>query len=226
MWTIGTLGQFGEAAKDAVAKLKRLAQQPGTARWAVEALSTMGTDGAAAVLELLRDANGGRRQLLSRALIKLGPKASDAVPLLLVDLNSENVGRIATAAHVLGHFGERARVALPRLKELLDDEDVRLRVRAAGSIWKLDHQTNAVLPVLLAALQDESTYRHGARRTAAELLGEMGPIAQGAVPLLEALLRDQPSSERQAAAEALKKITGREVATGFAPLAETIDESR
>ncbi len=226
MWTIGTLGQFGEAAREAVPKLKRLAQQQGTARWAVEALSTMGTDGAAAVLELLRDTNGGRRQLLSRALIKFGPKAADAVPLLLGDLNSETVGRIATAAHVLGHLGERARVALPRLKELLDDEDVRLRVRAAGAVWKLDHQTNAVWPVLLAALQDESTYRVGARRMAAEILGEMGPIAQGAVPLLEAFLRGQPSSEQRIAAEALKKITGREVASGLTPPAEAVDESR
>ena len=224
MWTIGTLGQFGEAAKEAVPKLKRLAQQQGTARWAVEALSTMGTDGAAAVLELVRDANGGRRQLLARTLIKFGPKAADAVPLLVQDLNSETVGRIATAAQVLGHLGDRARVALPRLNELLDDEDVRLRVRAAGAVWKLEHQTNAVWSVLLAALQDESTYRVGARRMAAEVLGEMGPIARDAVPLLETLLGGQRSSERQAAAEALKKITGREIATGFAPPAEPVDE--
>lgn len=226
MWVIGTLGKFGETAKESVPKLKRLAQQPGTARWAVEALSTMGADGAAAVIELLHDADGGRRQLLARTLIKFGPKAADAVPLLLEDLNGETVGQIATAAHVLGHLGERARVALPRLKELLNDEDVRLRVRAAGAVWNLEHQTNAVWPVLLAALQDESTYRVSARRMAAEVFREMGPVAQDAVPLLETLLRGQPSSEQRTVAEALKKITGREVASGLTPPAEAVDESR
>jgi HEAT repeat protein len=226
MWTIGTLGKFGETAKEAVPKLKRLAQQPGTARWAVEALSTMDTNGAAVVIELLHDAEGGRRQLLARALIKLAPQAGDAVPFLMNDLNSENIGRVATAAQVLGHLGERARVALPRLQELLHDEDVRLRVRAAGATWKLDRQTNAVLRVLLAALQDESAHRSAARRLAAETLGDMQSIAKDAVPLLEAMLGERSSGERQAAAEALKKITGRVAATGYRPSGEPIDESR
>ena len=139
--------------------------------------------------------------------MKLGPDAGEAIPTLMTDLRGTNVGRAVLSTEILGHLGDKGRVALPQLEEMLRHDDIRVRVRAAGAIWKLASRTNEVLPVLLAALQDESIHRGGARRFAAEALGDMGPAAEAAVPLLQAMLNDRQSGLPQAASQALSKIT-------------------
>lgn len=48
------------------------------------------------------------------------------------------------------------------------------------------------------------------RTTAARVLGKAGPAARPALPALEKAARDENASVRQAAAEALEKIRGRE----------------
>jgi len=216
MWTCGALGQLGEDAKAAIPKLREIARREDSGRWAVEALGSMGPEAVPSLIEVYQETNGGNRWFAAQALMKLGPKAGAATPQLLEDLNGTNAGRVVLAAQVLGHLGEDARVALPRLAELLHDEeeDIRLRVRAAGALWRLDRQTNAVLPVLLAALKDTSLHGVGAKRFAAETLGEMGPAAKDARPFLQTMLQDQPSGVRQYAAEALGKITGRSADAG------------
>ncbi|HYV28358.1 MAG TPA: HEAT repeat domain-containing protein [Candidatus Eisenbacteria bacterium] len=232
MWIAKALSQFGEEAKDAVPKLTRLAaRDDDTARWAIEALAEMGANAVPGLVELYRhvatrDAENDNHPFVAKALIKIGTKASAAAPVVAGDLDSEKIERVIIAAHVLGYLGESARIALPRLKELLTHDEVRVRVRAAGALWSLDRQTNAVLPVLLAALRDNSIQRAAAKRYAAEALAEMGPVAQEAVPLLETMLHDQQTSVRQSAAEALKKITGREMESLSQEPAGPADESR
>jgi HEAT repeat protein len=225
-WTVNALGRFGEDAKGAVPKLTGFAsREDGSARWAIEALAEMGRNAVPGLVELYRDAGKGNRHFVAKALMKLGTKASAAVPVVAADLNSENVGHVVMAAQVLGYLGESAKVALPRLTALLADADVRVRVRAAGALWSLDRQTNAVLSVLLAALQDNSIHRAWAKRFAAEALAEMGPAAQDAVPLLERMLTDQQTSLRSFAADALRKITGRETKSSDGQRVGRVDES-
>ena len=60
----------------------------------------------------------------------------------------------------------------------------------------------AIGPLVEALADDDG----GVRCAAAEALGNMGPAAREAVPVLEKLLRDKDPGIRQAAAEALKRI--------------------
>jgi HEAT repeat protein len=204
----------GTNAVAAIPKLTALTQgEEPLADWAMEALSVMGPDAAPVLTGIYGTADGRRRQVAARALMKLGPDAGEAVPILMADLRGTNAGRVVLAAEVLGCLGDRGRVALPQLEGLLQHQNIRVRVRAAGAIWKLDGRTNAVLPVLLEALQDESIHRGSARRYAAEALGGMGVAARDAVPLLQAMLNDRQSGLPQAAAEALEKISKSSTAT-------------
>lgn len=119
MWTANALGQFGENAGEAVPKLTEFAaREDGSARWAIEALAGMGTNAVPGLAKLYRNAERGNRHFVAKALMKLGTKASAAVPVVAADLTSESVGRVVMAAHVLGRLGEDARVALPRLMQL------------------------------------------------------------------------------------------------------------
>jgi HEAT repeat protein len=212
--TIGVIGSGVQpvnmaGGSTAITKLKALAQTKDvSAQWALDALSTMGPEAASILAEIYRTADGQRRLSAARALMKLGSSAGDALPVLMADLSSTNAGRAHLTAQIVGHLGDSGRAALPQLAALLKHPDVRVRVRAAEAIWKLDGRTNDVLPVLLAALQDDSLHRGGGRRFAAEALGQMGAVAEDAVPLLEALLNDRQSGIRYAAAVSLKKITG------------------
>jgi hypothetical protein len=85
-------------------------------------------------------------------------------------------------------------------------------------LWRLDRQTNAVLPVMIAeletwsrdpnALLGQTSDEHGQSRqqVAAEVLGEIGPAARPAVPLLQMMLRSSFDEQKEAARKALSRI--------------------
>ena len=62
-----------------------------------------------------------------------------------------------------------------------------------------------VIPQLLAFLQHANAE---VRKTAATLLGQMGPDAKESLPALSLLLQDQNQLVRDAAQEAIKRIEG------------------
>ncbi len=176
-------------------------------QWAIDALSTMGTNGANVLAKIYKSAEPQRRRQPADALIKLGPQAVAALPVLMADLSGMDAGRTHQSVRVIGSMGESASNARAPLTQLLQHDSAVIRVQAARAIWKIDHRADAVLPVLFAELKSEA-FGNG-RRFAAEALGEMGPAATEAVPLLKTLLSDPRPDVRQAVAEALKGISDR-----------------
>jgi HEAT repeat protein len=218
MFSMEALGHFGEDAKAAIPKLLELAEKREQAWGAISALSSMGTDAMPGLVVLYRDGEHAQRFQAARAFMRLGPKAAAAVPALVEDLTPESSGRAAWAALVLAGIGEDAKVAVPRLIELTHDDDVNVRLRAAEALWRLDRRTNAVLPVMVAELTDWSKDHNALlgrtsdeqdqsrQEVAAEVLGEIGPAAKEAVPLLRMMLRSSFDSQKESAAKALEKI--------------------
>jgi HEAT repeat protein len=127
--------------------------------------------------------------------------------MLIADLSGVDKGRTHQSARVIGSMGRSATNVLEPLTQLLQHDSALIRVQAARAIWKIDHRADAVLPVLFAELKSEVL--GNGRRFAAEALGEMGPAATEAVPLLKTLLSDPRPHVRQAVAEALKGISDR-----------------
>jgi len=213
------LSHLGEEAKAAIPKLLTLAEKDEHTWAAFTALAAMGPDAVPGLVEIYRQ--GDRRHWwVAKAFMKQGPKAVAAVPALLEELGSDKPRRAALAAMVLGCIGEGAKEAVPRLAELIQDEDPHLRLRAAEALWKLDRRTNAVLAVMVAELDHwakepnaligvaEDANGQSRQQVAAAVLGEMGPAAKEAIPRLQLLRRSAFEEQRNAAVNALHKITG------------------
>src|SRR5262249_44133610 len=102
-------------------------------------------------------------------------------------------------------IGPAAKTAVPALKRIAGDRENFARLVAVQALAKIDPpQTVELVPGLLELLRDETNY---GRPFVAQTLGELGPRAKDAVPLLLAAQNSDDSQLRDAATEALKKIS-------------------
>jgi HEAT repeat protein len=194
------LGQIGGTdAKAAVSILVRLlADNDELVQTTVAAsLKKLGKRAVPGLIEILKS-KSEQRTLAAGALGEIGPDAKAAVPLL-VDLLQDEKCREA-AALALGRIGGLdAKEAIPILLKLLDDDDELMRMAAATALAKTGK--DAVSP-LLDFLKGQSSHRF----LAAYALGEIGPDAKPAIPLLVDLLDDDDKILRMTAATAVGKF--------------------
>jgi HEAT repeat protein len=132
----------------------------------------------------------------------MGPAASNAVPALILTLGdtdpeARRVWLRAGVATALGEIGPSAGNAVPALKLLLNDPDPDLCWKAAFAIWQIDGDRDVALPVMLRSYPgcNRAEKWHLVRD-----LGEMGPRAKDAVPLLKADLTNEatfPDARRE-----------------------------
>lgn len=113
-------------------------------------------------------------------------------------------GRRVQAIRDLGKFGPAARSAVPALIEFLALKDEQVIGPAAEALIAVQADATVAIPALTQALIRPDG--HG-RPEVAEALGEYGPRAREAVPLLLKLLEDFSSKEiRTAVPKALRAI--------------------
>jgi len=215
------LGAFGDRASVAVPILCEIAKDSPESRERTEAIKSLAAIGTNSIpcLLALYESRKSPYTSLSRALTTLGTAAAPALPVLLQELGAEKPYRAAAAAMALGSIGAPARGAVPRLTELLQSADPHLRIRSAEALWRIDRQTNLILAVMIqeldewskgpSALVEYAEDRHGQSRQqiAARILGEIGPSAREAIPVLQTLQRSAFDEQRRAATEALEKIS-------------------
>jgi HEAT repeat protein len=191
MFSMEALGRLGEFAKAAIPELLDLAEKKEQMVGAIAALSSMGGDALPGLVDLYRHGTNDQYLWVARAFRAQGAHASAAVPTLMADLQSDRSQRVTTAAWTLGCIGDKAKAAVPRLAELIQDSDPQLRVLAAEALWRIDQQTNAVLRVMIGELSDWSKnpqalisqttlgFFQPREETAAEVVGEIGPVGRG-----------------------------------------------
>jgi hypothetical protein len=142
-----------------------------------------------ALIDALRDNELEVRFHAVLALKEMGADASNAVPALGKILADTGVGPEtnsffylrAAAATALGKIGPRASSALPALKAAIQESDSNLRGHAAVAIWRIDSEVDTTVPVLLREMPRLSEHTKWDWIIA---LGEMGPLAQSAIPQL------------------------------------------
>jgi HEAT repeat protein len=118
-------------------------------------------------------------------------------------LDDEEAEVRAQAARALGAIARDVEAGRPALREALNDKDAAVRLEAAIGLAKLGGEAaTAALSTLQAAARDKS---HPDRLRAIEALGEIGPSAAPAVPLLVLALREE-GPVRLRAVEALGRI--------------------
>jgi HEAT repeat protein len=221
IFVMEALGVFGENAKSAIPMLCAIADDPPEHQFGFIAIKTLGEIGADALpclLSLYQKAKPDYSSL-SKAITTMGSNAAPAVQVLIQELAADRPYPSAWAAMALGSIGASAKLAVPHLTELLRSANPHLRLRAAEALWRIDYQTNAVLAVMVSELTEwsrspnaligvESDSNNESRQqVAARVLGEIGPAAQDAIPLLQMLQRSSFAEQRTAAIEALRKIS-------------------
>lgn len=134
-----------------------------------------------------------------RRLAELGPQALPALPAVTTTLTDPEADVRRLACVALGAMGEGARPSAPQLSRTLSDADPGVRLNGAFTLQKLAPERRDFVPIL------EEAVRKKWSGTIVQI-GELGPQADWAVPvLMESLAAPEPTIQTLAA-EALGKI--------------------
>lgn len=183
-----TLGRIGKPAASAIPTLKTLLSEPGedavtTRLWVLKSLSLFG--------DVAQDLDHD----VSRIIL------DDSLPHL-ARLN---------AMETLGRIGKNGTVALATFSTIINEQPIKidgkpneLRLGAVEAVWILGQAGVPLLPALMNTAQEEwSPMRLATMVT----IGQMGPRAEIAIPLLvDTVLFDEAGEVQEVAADALGKI--------------------
>lgn len=201
---------------DAVEAVRATLADAGTRLRALEVLAAIGPAAKAAVPELtalLADADPLVRSEAAVALAAIGAEAAPAVPALEKLLGDDAPADARYAAtYALGRIGAAAKPVVSRLLELSKSSDEIMATVATWATLKIEPQdaalVEAAIPLLRKALRGQNEM---ARLEAAVALGDIGPQASSAIPILELVSEEDASRQvRAAAAEALGKVRPRQ----------------
>ena len=211
-WALGRIG-----AEAAVADLvKAMKSKDRNLRFAAtSALANLGSS-TEPVLKALqaatKDADGGVQIAAHLALWRLKNDTSQ-IPPLVEHLKKADQFFRGQAVNALGKIGPPAKSALPALREVAKGENISLRIASQLAIWKIARDPDCV-PALAKIVQQQrgdsrwlkAMGQADHRANALSALGEIGPAAKSAVPVLIDALNDSIPRVRKQAAKALEKI--------------------
>jgi len=207
-----------------------------------EALGKIGPAAASALPKLRKmlqtDEDGEVHATVAQAVLRIDPRDKEALPALIKVLQDEDngTGGPEEALAVLESLGPAAAVAIPAIKKSLGDQDSFVR-RAAATALAAVAGKNAV-PVLVEQMKSERRMAEKVRgsqqddgendsvcATIAAALGNFGPDAAPAVPVLSAIVADSQlfSFDKVDAVESLGKI-GPAAKDAVPQLIEILDE--
>ena len=177
---------------------------------ALTAIRAMGPAGLAILIEEFRTGKGGWnfgeerpqawevRQHVAEVLMKLGPDARPAVPLMIASLGSSDRNTREQAAEVLGRTGDSSQPAIDALLRALEDEEVAYI--SMNSLARLG-ATNIELIHRLAAVAKNAAPKPAYWATVA--LERIGSPATPVVPDLVEIVRGSSGDQRQPAVQAI-----------------------
>lgn len=198
---------------DAVAALRAKVADPALRLQIMEVVSALGPAAkpvAAELVTALGEPSDEVRGEAAVALAAIGEGAVGAVSPLSAILTDDAAaaGLRYAAAYALGSIGPAAAAAEPALRKLAESDDEMMATVAVWAALRVKPGDaslfDAAIPRLRRALRAD---RELARLEAAVALGDIGPAAASAIPILELVSEDDPVKRvRDAASEALRKI--------------------
>jgi HEAT repeat protein len=150
---------------------------------AVDGFEILGADAKAAVPALIRifeqRFSPSSQSFAARALARIGPVASNAIPTLLPYATKSNDVRIA-AVDALGLINTAPAKAIPALVGCLNDPSgsATLRISAARALLAYGSEAREAIPALVQLVEDMDS---GVRYAAAQALKQIDPAAAGKI---------------------------------------------
>jgi HEAT repeat protein len=206
------LSRFGPKAAAAVPALIDYLNDP-SARYRLNAANVLAAIGPAAkdavptLIALLKDSKYTGRANAVSALGEIGPAAKDAVPALIEALKEDDRGVSGNAPRALGLIGPAAKAAIPLLERALQDSDRRFRMQAAAYLWRIDTAFISVsVPIMIEAIENPPRDSGNPSFYLSKALGDIGPPAKEALPVLRQVFDRPDDFGRWTAASALCRI--------------------
>jgi hypothetical protein len=140
---------------------------------------------------LMTHVPASERETAVYELGEIGPGAKGVIPLLVEAIDGTNGVFMFRITEALRKIGVSPQTWLPRLRPLLQSKDEPTRLNAAASILRIapaDHESHLLLMELI---KKNSIFTGFASKT----LGEAGPAAAEAVPVLREVLKGKANSQ-------------------------------
>lgn len=197
---------------------KRIVMRAGAAK-ALGDIGPEAADGTSALAEaLLKDEHPMVRTQAAKALGSIGPGAEEGVLALNKAVwYDENVDVCKNAIWALGEVGDNSETTLKVLSAVVKEKDPEVGIEALHVLAKIGSGSHTVIYGLCEALLYNKSVE--IRRNAAFALGEIGPGARDATPVLAKAIEDEDADVRLCVAEAIGKI-GREALDAASALAK------
>jgi HEAT repeat protein len=154
----------------------------------------------------LRDADSHARASAAEALAETGPLAEPAVPDLVQLLQKDKDSDVRLQATLaLFNIGPGAKSAVPVLVEKLRSEETDgVRVNTAAALGMIRANPEVVLPALVETfLKDKHP---DARNCAMKSIGQYGPEAGLAIPLLQEAAKDPKNQQSEATLQNINRL--------------------
>lgn len=234
---IQALGKIGPDARDAVPALIVLFKdKEDTVRNAsATAIGDIGPTSIPVLAEALRYPDKDVRHYAAIALVNMGPKAKDALPMLAVAIKEDKEADVRKAVALsLKELGPECKPIFPTLIEVLPkDTDIEVRINLILTLATLAIADKPALAAIIGAFKDKD---EAVRTTAIEAVSKLGaagvpsviealkdkdknsklcaiavcdrlgPVAKLAVPVLTAASKSEDDDVRDAGAKALEKV--------------------
>jgi HEAT repeat protein len=142
---------------------------------------------ASAILQAMQDPDDQVQSNAISLASQLGPFAVRAVPILV-----EKFTKNGSCTFELAELGPVAKDAIPALEEQLPSTKGYNKLGIARALWSINRNSKLIVPVLIELLQDDFG---PIRVDAATLLGEIGPDAKDAAPVLQKMIDYQPKAD-------------------------------
>jgi HEAT repeat protein len=172
---------------------------------AISGITSLGPQAAEAVpilMEIIKEKRARHPGNIVSIFGAIGPAARDAVPLIMELAKSDEASVALNSINTLGRIGPVASASINLIAGFLTDSDPSFRWTAANALRKIDPgQSARCVPILVQSFQDghKDLYE-------ITTLGDLGPLAKGAVPALLQLLQTENQDSRVFAARAISKI--------------------
>jgi HEAT repeat protein len=193
-----------EAMKIILVELKSPdAQSRSMAVFCLEALGTSGKEAFQELVPLVKDPNLSVRNSTIGVLAKIGASPDEVLRILANCLHDETVR--GTTIYTISSFGARAKNYLTEIETFINDPDKYIQIASRVGVAKIKGDYSEAIPFLLKMLDDEDSSGKGA---AARELGNIGPIAKEALPILRKILPTliEGGQDRIWVQDAIKKI--------------------
>lgn len=210
---VTALGNAGADARAAIPPLREMmTTDTNVSRLSVAAaihkIDPSQSDALTLILESLKQRDDPKlRSVAIGTLHGMGPAATNAIPELLEALGDPNLDVWPHAFAALQKIAPDPRIAVPFLMGKVTNTvptNQLSRLNAAVCLVRVDATNSTALTALIEFASSTNLFRS----YAIDRLGDAGPAAKGAIPVLKKALKDGDKSVRKSAGDALRKIEG------------------